>query len=45
MAGLVPDIHVFMVDEKKTWMAGTSPGMTKQLDVTKQKRPRQNRGL
>jgi hypothetical protein len=29
MAGLVPAIHVFLCHERcKTWMAGTSPGMT-----------------
>jgi hypothetical protein len=28
MAGLVPAIHVFLVDAVKTWMPGTSPGMT-----------------
>jgi hypothetical protein len=29
MAGLVPAIHVFpWVDKTKTWMPGTSPGMT-----------------
>jgi hypothetical protein len=27
MAGLVPAIHVFNA-ESKTWMPGTSPGMT-----------------
>ena len=27
MAGLVPAIHVFAV-ARKTWMPGTSPGMT-----------------
>jgi hypothetical protein len=39
MAGLVPAIHVFFSSTIKTWMPGTSPGMTKQLDVTKQKGP------
>jgi hypothetical protein len=30
MPGLVPGIHVFTALTKvKTWMAGTSPGMTK----------------
>jgi SAM-dependent methyltransferase len=28
MAGLVPAIHVFLHAEAKTWMPGTSPGMT-----------------
>jgi len=28
MAGLVPAIYVFLV-VAKTWMAGTSPGMTR----------------
>jgi hypothetical protein len=28
MAGLVPAIHVFLRLETKTWMPGTSPGMT-----------------
>jgi hypothetical protein len=29
MAGLVPAIHVFLRGKKrKTWMPGTSPGMT-----------------
>ena len=28
MAGLVPAIHVFVQRERKTWMPGTSPGMT-----------------
>ena len=28
MAGLVPAIHVFNVDAGKSWMPGTSPGMT-----------------
>jgi hypothetical protein len=27
-AGLVPAIHVLDVDEMKTWMPGTRPGMT-----------------
>jgi hypothetical protein len=32
MAGLVPAIHVFLtLGANKTWMPGTSPGMTKQL--------------
>jgi hypothetical protein len=30
MPGLVPGIHVFsIVDASKTWMAGSSPAMTK----------------
>jgi hypothetical protein len=29
MAGLVPAIHVFLHMAAKTWMPGTSPGMTK----------------
>jgi uncharacterized protein len=32
MPGLVPGIHVFPC-EVKTWMAGTSPAMTKNVDV------------
>ena len=28
MAGLVPAIHVFGAARRKTWMPGTSPGMT-----------------
>ena len=28
MAGLVPAIHVFLIVAAKTWMPGTSPGMT-----------------
>ena len=32
MPGLVPGIHVFLMDfETKTWMAGTSPAMTNAL--------------
>jgi hypothetical protein len=31
MPGLVPGIHVFAASKKeKTWMAGTSPAMTKE---------------
>jgi hypothetical protein len=30
MPGLVPGIHVFLFDEPKTLMAGTSPAMTKE---------------
>jgi hypothetical protein len=29
MPGLVPGIHVFLHRATKTWMAGTSPAMTK----------------
>jgi hypothetical protein len=29
MPGLVPGIHVFLLGRKRTWMAGTSPAMTK----------------
>ena len=32
MAGLVPAIHVFLDAAPKTWMPGTSPGMTKSLE-------------
>jgi len=28
MAGLVPAIHAFVAATRKTWMPGTSPGMT-----------------
>ncbi|TMJ21324.1 MAG: hypothetical protein E6G93_10525 [Alphaproteobacteria bacterium] len=28
MAGLDPAIHVFVLGRLKTWMPGTSPGMT-----------------
>ena len=28
MAGLVPAIHDFQAVESKTWMPGSSPGMT-----------------
>jgi hypothetical protein len=31
MPGLVPGIHVFRSVEKKTWMAGSSPAMTKKI--------------
>jgi hypothetical protein len=30
MAGLDPAIHVFTSTERKTWMPGTRPGMTKE---------------
>jgi hypothetical protein len=29
MLGFMPGIHVFLVNGTKTWMAGTSPAMTK----------------
>jgi hypothetical protein len=29
MPGLVPGIHVFLLAANKSWMAGTSPAMTK----------------
>jgi hypothetical protein len=29
MPGLVPGIHDYELSEEKTWMAGTSPAMTK----------------
>jgi hypothetical protein len=29
MAGLVPPIHVFFLVRPRTWVPGTSPGMTK----------------
>src|SRR5688572_13428552 len=33
MAGLVPAIHAFWrSNPEKTWMPGTSPGMTSQID-------------
>jgi hypothetical protein len=28
LPGLVPAIHVFFIASLKTWMPGTSPGMT-----------------
>jgi hypothetical protein len=28
MAGLVPAIHVLLVEGRKTWMPGARPGMT-----------------
>ncbi len=31
MPGLVPGIHVFLEQGSKTWMAGTSPGMTQNV--------------
>jgi hypothetical protein len=33
MAGLVPAIHVFEGARVKTWMPGTSPGMTEIVDA------------
>ena len=33
MAGLVPAIHVFSLPNAKTWMPGTSPGMTKSVSM------------
>jgi len=32
MAGLVPAIHVLLRTRSKTWMPGTSPGMTEERD-------------
>ena len=32
MGGLVPAIHVFVSDIRKTWMPGTRPGMTVALN-------------
>jgi hypothetical protein len=33
MAGLVPAIHVFLpAKARKTWMPGTRPGMTKNIE-------------
>jgi hypothetical protein len=34
MPGLVPGIHVLLSFEAKTWMAGTSPAMTKKNSVS-----------
>jgi hypothetical protein len=34
MPGLTPGIHVFNLPQDKTWMAGTSPAMTKILKFT-----------
>ena len=28
MPGLVPGIHVLLIEAAKTWLAGTSPAMT-----------------
>jgi hypothetical protein len=28
MTGLVPGIHVFLIEAARAWMAGTSPAMT-----------------
>jgi len=33
MAGLVPAIHVLVALYRKTWMPGTSPGMTSEIEV------------
>src|SRR5215470_734029 len=33
MPGLVPGIHVFKLGRSKTWMAGTSPAMTRAVIV------------
>jgi hypothetical protein len=33
MAGLDPAIHVFLTYAIKTWMPGTSPGMTAERSV------------
>jgi hypothetical protein len=32
MAGLVPAIHVAQRAHRKTWMRGTSPRMTEEMD-------------
>jgi hypothetical protein len=42
MAGLVPAIHVLLSDgeQRKAWMPGTSPGMTKEASTSNAKRPR-----
>jgi hypothetical protein len=37
MPGLVPGIHVLLFAAIKTWMAGTSPAMTKITSVSEQK--------
>src|SRR5580704_18848213 len=34
MPGLDPGIHVFWMTDKRTWMAGTSPAMTRPLTRT-----------
>jgi hypothetical protein len=33
MAGLDPAIHVFPMPKRKSWMPGSSPGMTNWNDV------------
>jgi hypothetical protein len=33
MPGLVPGIHVFLLFEAKTWMAGTSPRLSGSIFV------------
>jgi hypothetical protein len=35
MPGLVPGIHVFRRQTRKTWMAGTSPAMTRRGNVAR----------
>ena len=32
MPGLVPGIHVLLEVQEKSWMAGTSPAMTLEID-------------
>ena len=32
MPGLVPGIHVFAAGKGKSWMAGSSPAMTKERE-------------
>jgi hypothetical protein len=32
MAGLVPAIHVLLATERKTWMPGIKPGMTRHVE-------------
>jgi hypothetical protein len=39
MAGLVPAIHANIAVEGKTWMAGTSPAMTKCASVPRFRTP------
>ena len=39
MPGLVPGIHVFF-SEIKTWMAGTSPAMTREMSYEAIPHPR-----
>jgi shikimate dehydrogenase len=40
MAGLVPAIHIFCDRKRKTWMPGTRPGMTKEMSMSAETRPR-----